>query len=126
MLEQSCVVWGSSLTCEHKEDLERTQKYFAKLVLRDRYTHYESALIELNLESLEERRCKLMLSFAKSGIVNGKLHEFFIPRNTAHQMTLRQSDKYQTTMAQTERFKKSTIPHSQRLLNLEDKSNQKS
>ena len=77
VLEQSCVVWGSSLTCEHKEDLERTQKSFAKHVLRDRYTNFESALIELNLESLEERRCKLLLSLAKSGIVKGKLHEFF-------------------------------------------------
>ena len=33
ILEHSCVVWGSSLTLENIQDLERTQKTFCKLVL---------------------------------------------------------------------------------------------
>ena len=34
VLEQSCVVWGSSISQENKDDLEGTQKCFAKLVLK--------------------------------------------------------------------------------------------
>ena len=41
VLEQSCVVWGTSLTQENLEDLERTQKTFAKLVLKEKYKNYE-------------------------------------------------------------------------------------
>ena len=37
VLEQSCAVWSSSLTQENIDDLERTQKSFAKLVLKERY-----------------------------------------------------------------------------------------
>ena len=81
VLEQSCVVWGSSLTQENIEDLERTQKTFAKLILRDKYVDYESALQRLNLETLAEKRKELALRFAKSSIENHKLDEFFIRRN---------------------------------------------
>ena len=34
VLEQSCVLWHTSLTQENSEDLERTQKSFAKMVLK--------------------------------------------------------------------------------------------
>ena len=51
ILEQSSVVWGSSLSQENKDDLERTQKSFAKLVLRERYKDYEFSLMLLDLET---------------------------------------------------------------------------
>ena len=63
-LEQSCVVWGPSLTQENIENLKRTQKTFAKLVLRQNYKTYDHALVQLNLESLETRRKQLLLRFA--------------------------------------------------------------
>ena len=44
VLEQSCVVWTTSITQENIEDIERTQKTFAKLVLREKYQNYENAL----------------------------------------------------------------------------------
>ena len=65
VLEQSCVEWGSSLTQENIEDLKRTQKTFAKLVLRDKYVNYELALQRLNLETQAERRKKIGLGFVK-------------------------------------------------------------
>ena len=89
VLEQSCVVWGGSLTKENEDDLERTQKSFCKLVLRDRYYDYEPALVELDLEKLESRRQRLMLMFAKTSIENRKLHEYFKLRQTTHSMELR-------------------------------------
>ena len=34
VLEQSCVVWGSTLTLENTNDLGRTQKSFLKMILK--------------------------------------------------------------------------------------------
>ena len=44
ILEQSCVVWGPSLTQENIEDLERTQKSFAKLVLKEKHVYLITCL----------------------------------------------------------------------------------
>ena len=122
VLEQSCVVWGSSLTQENQDELERTQKSFAKLVLRDKYTNYETALINLDLEDLGVRRHNLMLKFAKDGIETGILKKYFPERNTVHNMELRHPDKYRTTKVHTERLKNSSIPFMQRQLNLNEAS----
>ena len=117
VLEQSCVVWGGSLTTENKEDLERTQKSFCKLVLRDSYHDYESALLRLDLEKLDTRRQNLMLKFAKNGIANRKLHDPLKLRQTTHNMHQRHHDAYRTTKVHTERFKNSSILFMERLLN---------
>ena len=37
VLEQSCTVWHSSLTEENRNDLERTQKTYCKLIFKERY-----------------------------------------------------------------------------------------
>ena len=37
VLDQLCVVWGSGLTAESSNDLERKQTTFAKLVLQEDY-----------------------------------------------------------------------------------------
>ena len=52
VLEQSCAVWSSSLTQENKNDLEHTEKTFAKLVLKERYKNYEDAMMILDIDSL--------------------------------------------------------------------------
>ena len=75
VLEQSCAVWHSSLTQENIDDLERTQKSFCKIVLKEHYKSYESALLILDMDSLQERRQKLQLKFAKSGIKFNKLND---------------------------------------------------
>ena len=65
ILEQSCVVWHSSLTAENREDIERVQKKTLRIILKNDYTHYEKALKIIHLDSLEERRKTLSLKFAK-------------------------------------------------------------
>ena len=60
---------------------------------------------------------KLMLKFAKDGIESGKMNHYFKPRQTDHIMELREPDAYRTTKVHTERFKNSSIPCMQRLLN---------
>ena len=48
ILEQSSVVWHSSLTNENAEDLERVQKSAVKLILGEKYENYEEGLIKAN------------------------------------------------------------------------------
>ena len=75
VLEQSCILWHKLLTLENIFDLERTQKTFAKVVLRNSYRTYEEALIKLNLSSLSERRENVCRKFAQSGVRNGTLSD---------------------------------------------------
>ena len=126
VLEQSCVVWGTSLTQENIDDLERTQKTFAKLVLRERYRDYDNALLILNLDSLQVRRQEMCLKFAKSGIKNGKLNDLFPINNKIHKMKTREDDKYQVQFANTGRLKQSSIITMQNMLNDDAKKNEKS
>ena len=56
ILEQSAVVWHSSLTVENCEDLERVEKTAVKIILKDNYKTYENGLARLGLETLKDRR----------------------------------------------------------------------
>ena len=117
VLEQSCVVWGPSLNQENIEDLERTQKSFAKLVLKQNYKTYNQALIKLNLESLEVRRKQMYLKFAKNGIFNNTLTDLF-PKNTKeHQMKTRNVNEFKVSFSNTDRLKHASIITMQKLLN---------
>ena len=64
--EQSSTVWHSGLTELNKSDLERVQKVAFKIILKNKYINYENALMVLDLESLEQRRNELALTFAKN------------------------------------------------------------
>jgi hypothetical protein len=63
-LEQSAVVWHSSLTENNRNDLERVQKTALKIILGNKYISYEQALQKLDLENLDDRRKSLWLNFA--------------------------------------------------------------
>ncbi len=49
-------MWHSGLSVADRQDLERVQKAAVKVILGKDYVNYEEALIELKLESLNERR----------------------------------------------------------------------
>ena len=121
VLEQSCVVWGTSPTQENGEDLERTQKTFAKLVLKEKYKNYENALNLLDLDSLEERRKKMCLKFAKNGIKNKTLNDLFPINEKMHQMKTRENNKFKVNFANTDKLKKCYI--NANLLNEDAKTN---
>ena len=55
-LEQSSVVWHSSLTEENKTDLERVQKSAVKIIMGENYKSYNKSLQYLDMETLDERR----------------------------------------------------------------------
>ena len=120
VLEQSCVVWGSSLTQENIENLERTQKTFAKLVLKEKYKNYENALSILNLENLENRRKILTKRFATNGIMSNTLTDLFPMNNKEHEMKKRKNEPYKVNFAHTERLRNASIITMQKLLNQEN------
>lgn len=117
LLEKSYVLWHSLLTKENINNLERTQKTFTKLVLGNRYTTYEEALVKVNLVSLAERRHKLCLKFAKSGLRNNKLNDLLKRKNKRHTMKTRKTEKFKVEFSNTERWRKSAILYLQSLLN---------
>ena len=120
VLDQWCVVWGSGLTRENINDLERTQKTFTKLVLQEEFKTYNEALVDLGLQNLEDRRKSLTLSFAKRSLADGHFGDLIKKRNPSHRMKTRQREFYEVTHANTERLRNSPVICMQRLLN-EDK-----
>merc|ERR1711983_407935 len=70
VLESSAVVWNSSLTKGQEMELERVQKVALRIILKDQYESYESALSKSSLLTLKERRDALSLSFAQKCLKN--------------------------------------------------------
>ena len=52
VLEQSSVVWGSSLSKKNERELERVQKVAVRLIM-GKYDSYEESLKSLKLQSLK-------------------------------------------------------------------------
>ena len=117
ILEQSCVVWHSSLTKENEEDLERIQKSAVRIINGADYDNYEDALIKSNLEPLKTRRKDLCLRFAQKCLKNDKTKQMFPKSSKNHDMLIRKSEKYEVEHANTARFQNSSIPYMQNLLN---------
>ena len=119
-MEFASVVWHSSLTKTNENDLERVQKSALKLILKDEYKDYKSALKFLAVDSLFERREKLSLKFAKKCLKNENFKKLFPLRKKNHVMEKRQTEKFFIRNLNTESYKKSAIPAMLRLLNKED------
>ena len=81
---------------------------------------YKNGLKKLKIDSLEDRREKLCISFAKKCIKNDKVKNMFPLKKTNHPMKRRKTDKFQTFKAKTKRYKNSALPYMRRLLNAEN------
>ena len=116
-LDQSAVVWHSSITRKNSSDLERVQRSALKVILGEKYQSYKDALRVLKMDSLEMRRQKICLKFAKQCLRHEKLKELFPRNERRHDMEKRDCEKYVVKKAMTERYRKSAIVSMQRLLN---------
>ena len=116
LLEQSCIVWHSSLTEYDSTRLERVQKVSLRIILKDSYGCYEDALHQTELETLKERRTKLCLKFARSSLKNTFTCTMF-PENEVNIFNTRHHEKYKVQFARTFRLYQSAVPYMQRLLN---------
>ena len=95
VLEFSAVVWHSSLSQNNVSDIERKQKSALKVILKERYTDYKSALNELNLESLSKRREILCLRFANKSLKLQNFKNLFpISNINKHCMKMRKKKKF--------------------------------
>jgi hypothetical protein len=117
ILEQSSVVWHSSLTSENAEDLERVQKNAVRIILGKPYNDYNEALEKIGLQTLNERRNELSLKFAKKCLKNDKTKGMLPLRSKIHTMENRNEENFVVKYANTERLKNSAIPYMQRMLN---------
>ena len=115
VLEQSCIVWHSSITVDDSNAIERVQKTALRIILAEDYSDYHSALQLTELSTLIERRSQLCLKFAKRHVRKGKDDGLF-PRNVKIVNT-RPHEAFFVTPARTDRLAKSAVPYMQRLLN---------
>ena len=111
----------SSLSQQNIIDLERVQKSALKVILKDKYSDYESALLKLNIETLYKRRELLCYRFAKKGLKLSQFKKLFPVSKSLHVMQKRNQDRFIVNSAKTERYKRSSIPSMQRLLNKYDR-----
>ena len=117
ILEQSCVIWHSSITEEDREGLERVQKNACRNILKEKYLNYELSFLSLKLDKLFTRREKLLYSFGKKCLTLEQPKELFPKNNKSHIMNTRIPEEYQVIKTNTDRFKNSTVPCIQRMLN---------
>ena len=120
ILEQSCVVWHSSLNKEDSDNLERIQKSAVKVILQEDYSEYTDGLHQLKLESLYNRRMSLCKNFAQETSKHEKLKHMFPKNEIVLTNITRKPERIKVNRAFTERYKNSAIPQMQRMLNESD------
>ena len=124
-LEQAAPVWHHSITQSENTSLERVQRAAVRVIMGDSYKNYNDALEVLKMDSLEKRRDKLTLNFAKSSLKLEKMKKLFPLNVNNHGMIKRTYEKYKVIKARTERYKSSTVINIQKMLNDEEKENNK-
>ena len=123
-LEQSAVVWHSSLTNQNIHDLERVQKSAVRLIMGGQYENYKKSLSLLKLQTLETRRKELCLNFAKKCLKTPRMKHMFPLNMKKHSMKTRNMQKYKIQLAKSERLKRSPLIYMQTLLNQDELNNQ--
>ena len=116
LLEYAVAVWEPSLTVEDSLKIERVQKSALAIILGQGFKSYKSALLQLNLETLAERRTRLCKKFSQKAQKHPKFSKWFKP-NTRSSVTRSKKKKFCEVYYRTERFKRSPISYLTRLLN---------
>ena len=114
-LEQSSVVWSSSLTQQEENSLERVQKIALRIIYQEKYISYKNALKLSKFTSMKERFELLLYRFAVKCAKNPQT-EHMLPLKKGLDK-VRKKETYEVPLARKERLYKSTIPTMARLLN---------
>ena len=125
VLDQSAVVWHSSLSQKNANDLERVQKVAVRIIMGKNFKNYTDGLSQLNLKTLSNRRDEMCLNFAKKCLKNDKVKNMFSKKDKSHAMRKRGQELYKIKMIKTKRYKKSAIPYMARLLNIDNEKKKK-
>ena len=118
LTEYCATAFHSSLTLEQSRDIERIQKTCLKLILGDNYVDYAAALEMTGLKTLHERREERCQKFALKSVRHPTMNRIF-PRNPneTNGLQVRNRKAFEVNFARTESYRKSAIPHCQRILN---------
>ena len=116
VVEFGVPVWNSGLTLEEVNNIERIQKTFLHILLGNKYTNYNSALLSSGLERLSVRRTNLCKKFAQKTQRSDKYSHWF-KANHKQSITRRVGSKYILPRYKHERFRKSPIFYLTSLLN---------
>ena len=116
LLELAVPAWQGAVTQEEKLDIERVQKCAAHIIIGEDYLSYKAALKYLNLDSLECRRNKICLNFAKKAENHEKFQKWFKESKVRQESRLKKF-KYCEVNSKHSRLDKSPIPFLTRLLN---------
>ena len=87
------------------------------MILNDDYKEYNEGFEKLNLLTLYQRRITLCENFALQTAKHNKLHTMFPRSEKEFNLKIRNPEQFKVNMALTERYKNSSIPYMQRLLN---------
>ena len=71
----------------------------------------------MKIDSLEERRVKMALNFAKKSLRQNTFSSLFPLNENVHKMKTRNPERYVVKNGNTDRMKRSAVPFLQRLLN---------
>ena len=115
--EYCLVAFHSSLNGEQSQTLERIQRTRLRIILGDMYISYDSALEMCGLQTLHSRREKRCLDFALKSIKHPRNKKMFPLNTRTNGHTFTTKETFIVNWARTQKYKDSTIPHCQRLLN---------
>ena len=114
ILELAVPVWHSGLTRRQSANIERVQKVAFRVILGEDYRNYNQACEMLSAETLEHRREKLCLKFARKNLCSQ--NSFFT--KVQYKINTRSRAKLvRTYKCRTNRFQNSSLPYLTRLLN---------
>ena len=115
---QSTPVCHSGLTGVQSKAIERVQRRAVRIILGRDFTTYRDACSRLGLPLLSSRRVDLTRAFATSLRRSDQFRSWLPPeRGEISQRLTRSSRNLDLAHCNTERYKKSAIPHMIRLLN---------
>ena len=117
ILELAVPVWHSSLTKKQSQDIERVKKIAFKILLGPCYVSYKQACHYLFTQTLEERRTKLCLKFARKNL---KSENSMFTKDVKRLNTRQPTRVVKEYKCRTARYYKSSIPYLARLLNTDN------
>ena len=120
--EYCSAVFATSLTAEQARKLTNIERTSLKIILKESYISYETALEWTGLTSLTDRRAAHLLKFSRSTARHPIHGPRMFPLNTDIQdiQNIRNREKYKVNFARGAAYYSSTIPSAQRLLNTID------
>ena len=111
VMELAVPVWNAGISVAEANQLERVQKSAFAIILGKSYSSYRSALAELKMETLKNRRSQISLSFARKARNNDKFKNRFKISDQPDEPT------FTPVPFRTKRYKNSPFPYLSDLLN---------